>query len=230
MTKKLCASCAVFCFPSDSYSLQPLFLILFFSSPVPCALILLDNIKIAPAREEEKKRTSNPSTTKERAWLLPIVSPRPASSSGGGGRYIYTSTIASAEPCRACQVERSSSTYRDAYKSSVCFLRLLLFFSVRVLNIKSNATHTRLSADGPRFFSWGLLDRLTRISLGSVWLIPPPSRGKQQIKKNNWNSLICRLFLKNGEKFEPVNEIMTATFDEIITHERQNAFWLVLMM
>lgn len=90
MTKKLCASCAVFCFPSDSYSLQPLFLILFFSSPVPCALILLDNIKIAPAREEEKKRTSNPSTTKERAWLLPIVSPRPASSSsGGGGRYIY---------------------------------------------------------------------------------------------------------------------------------------------
>lgn len=86
MTKKLCASCAVFCFPS-SYSLQPLSF-LFYSSLHPCALILLDNIKIAPARE--KKRTSNPPTTKKRAWLLPIVSPRPASQQRWRQVYIYT--------------------------------------------------------------------------------------------------------------------------------------------
>lgn len=88
------------------------FFFLFYSSLHPCALILLDNIKIAPARE--KKRISNPPPRpkKERGCCPSSAPGQLASQQQRRQVYIYTSTKASAEPCRACQVERSSSTYR----------------------------------------------------------------------------------------------------------------------
>lgn len=149
-------------------------------------------------RQERRKEFLTPPRPKKERGCCPSSAPgQLASQQQRRQVYIYTSTKASAEPCRACQVERSSSTYR-------CVEVKCVFSYSSFLSSESWISNRMPHTDGSRQTALvsspagGCLDRLTRISLGSVWLIylRRVERKTKIIKKKkkNGNSLICRLF------------------------------------